>query len=76
MIVEFIDDHKEEFGVEPICRVLREHGLADRSEHLQGGQDCPPPVRAQRDAVVAERVPVVRGDPAIICGVCGAQFFH
>ena len=26
MIVEFIDEHKEEFGVEPICRVLTEHG--------------------------------------------------
>ena len=23
----FIDDHKDRFGVEPICRVLRGHGV-------------------------------------------------
>ncbi len=26
MIVAFINDHRERFGVEPICRVLTEHG--------------------------------------------------
>ena len=26
MIVAFINDHKDRFGVEPICRVLSEHG--------------------------------------------------
>lgn len=25
--VAFVDDHKERFGVEPICRVLSEHGV-------------------------------------------------
>ena len=25
-VVKFIDDHKGRFGVEPICRVLSEHG--------------------------------------------------
>ncbi|MEU4483138.1 hypothetical protein AB0F68_34560 [Micromonospora sp. NPDC023966] len=24
--MRFIDEHKQVFGVEPICRVLREHG--------------------------------------------------
>lgn len=27
MIVDYIDDHKDTFGVDPICRVLSEHGL-------------------------------------------------
>ncbi len=27
MIVDYIDDHKTKFGVDPICRVLTEHGL-------------------------------------------------
>lgn len=27
MIVAYIDDHREEFGVEPICSVLTEHGM-------------------------------------------------
>jgi putative transposase len=26
VIVAFINDHKKQFGVEPICRVLTEHG--------------------------------------------------
>ncbi len=26
MLVRGIDDHRERFGVEPICRVLSEHG--------------------------------------------------
>ncbi len=25
MLVDYIDDHKQVFGVEPICRVLSEH---------------------------------------------------
>jgi transposase InsO family protein len=25
--VAFIDDHRDRFGVEPICRVLSEHGI-------------------------------------------------
>lgn len=27
MVVQFIDDHRDRFGVEPICAVLREHGV-------------------------------------------------
>lgn len=27
MIVSYIDDHREKFGVEPICAVLTEHGI-------------------------------------------------
>lgn len=27
MVVQFIDDHRDRFGVEPICRVLSEHGV-------------------------------------------------
>lgn len=27
MIVDYIDDHKDRFGVDPICRVLTEHGM-------------------------------------------------
>lgn len=26
MIVDYIDTHKQEYGVEPICRVLSAHG--------------------------------------------------
>jgi hypothetical protein len=27
VIVSYIDDHRKEFGVEPICAVLSEHGI-------------------------------------------------
>ena len=27
MIVDYIDAHRNSFGVEPICRVLTEHGM-------------------------------------------------
>ena len=27
MIVDYIDAHRDRFGVEPICTVLTEHGL-------------------------------------------------
>lgn len=27
MIVEYIDAHRDRFGVDPICRVLCEHGM-------------------------------------------------
>jgi len=26
-LIDFITDHKDEFGVEPICRVLNKHGI-------------------------------------------------
>ena len=29
-MIAFIDAHRDRFGVEPICRVLTEHGVQDR----------------------------------------------
>ncbi len=28
MIVDYIDAHRERFGVDPICAVLTEHGIS------------------------------------------------
>ncbi|ETZ99183.1 hypothetical protein I546_6715 [Mycobacterium kansasii 732] len=36
LICEFIDDHKDRFGVVPICRALDTQGAADRPAHLLG----------------------------------------
>ena len=33
-LVRFIDEHQDRFGVQPICRVLAEHGCGDRPEHV------------------------------------------
>jgi putative transposase len=76
VIVEFIDDHKEEFGVEPICRVLREHGLQIAPSTYRAARTRQPSPRAQRDAVVADRIRIVHGDRAIGRGVYGVRKVH
>jgi hypothetical protein len=76
VIVEFIDEHKEQFGVEPICRVLREHGLAIAPSSYRAARTRPPSARAQRDAVVLDRIRIVHGDRAIGRGVYGVRKVH
>lgn len=46
----FIDAHRDRFGVEPICEVLREHdvGIAPNTYHV--AKNRPPSARAVRDA--------------------------
>jgi putative transposase len=36
--VTFTGEHKDVFGVEPVCRVLAQYGLPDRTKHLLRGQ--------------------------------------
>ena len=76
MIVAFIDDHKEEFGVEPICRVLREHGLPIAPSTYRAARTRPPSARTQRDAVVLERIRTVHSDRKIGRGVYGVRKVH
>ena len=59
VIVGFIDEHRDEFGVEPICKVL-----ADRSEHV---------LRRQVAAAPSARARARRGDDAGADGVVGRQ---
>ncbi|SDN47319.1 HTH-like domain-containing protein, partial [Geodermatophilus siccatus] len=76
MIVEFIDEHKEELGVEPICRVLREHGLPIAPSTYRAARTRPLSARTQRDAVVLDRIRVVHGDRAIGRGLYGVRKVH
>jgi putative transposase len=46
VIVRFIDEHRDEFGVEPICRTLR---VAPSTYYAAKGR--PPSARAVRDVV-------------------------
>ncbi len=49
-MIAFIDDHRERYGVEPICRVLP---IAPSTYHAHAAQRTDParlPARAQRDA--------------------------
>jgi len=47
--VAFIDEHRDRFGVEPICDVLREHGVGIAPNTYWVARNRPPSKRALRD---------------------------
>ncbi len=49
-MIAFIDDHRARFGVEPICRVLTEHGCKIAPNTYWTAKKRPPSRRAVRDA--------------------------
>jgi putative transposase len=48
-VIAFIDVHRERFGVEPICRVLTEHGCKIAPNTYWVARKRPPSKRARRD---------------------------
>jgi len=48
--VRFVDEHKSVFGVEPICRVLTQHGAPIAPSTYYAAVSRPPSARAVRDA--------------------------
>jgi putative transposase len=48
--VRFIDEHKDVFGVEPICRVLTQHGAPVAPSTYYAAKSRPASARAVRDA--------------------------
>ena len=52
MIVDYIDAHRDRFGVEPICRVLCAHGCQVAPSTYYAAKTRPPSPRARRDAVM------------------------
>jgi putative transposase len=48
--VTFIDEHRDVFGVEPICRVLSDHGCKIAPSTYYAAKARPPSARAVRDA--------------------------
>ena len=55
-IVAFIDEHRERFGVEPICRVLSEHGCKIAPNTYWVAKKRGPSQRAVRDAELMPEV--------------------
>ncbi len=51
MIVAFIDEHRDEFGVEPICKVLQ---VAPSTYRAAKRREVAPSARALRDAVMMQ----------------------
>ena len=52
VIVEYVDAHRDEFGVEPICRVLSEHGRQIAASTNYARNRRTQSARAMRDAVI------------------------
>jgi putative transposase len=48
-VIAFIDEHRDRFGVEPICRVLTEHGCKIAPNTYWTAKKRGPSKRAQRD---------------------------
>lgn len=73
MIVEFIDGHKEQFGVEPICTVLTDAEVQVGPSTYYAARARPPSARAVRDAATTE---VIRAVHAANYGVYGVRKVH
>ena len=52
VLVDYIDGHREDFGVEPICRVLSAHGCKIAPSTYYAAKSRPLSARARRDAVL------------------------
>jgi putative transposase len=73
VVIAFIDQHRDRFGVEPICRVLAEHDCGIAPSTYYASKARPLSARAQRDAVVLEHVRRVHTSPRIGRRLYGAR---
>jgi len=71
--VAFINDHKARFGVEPICRVLSEHGCPIAPSTYYAHRARPASARSVRDAEVLVEITRVHLDPKIGRGLYGVR---
>jgi hypothetical protein len=68
--VRFISEHKSRFGVEPICRVLTDHGVPIAPSTYYDAIRRPPGARAVRDGQLKAHIARVHADNY---GVYGAR---
>ena len=55
-MVAYIDEHRGQFGVQPICRVLAGQGVAIASSTYYAAKRRPPSARACRDAALLAQI--------------------
>ncbi len=68
MTVAFIDEHRDEFGVEPICRVLQ---MAPSTYYAAKRRVLAPSARVLRDAVMMQVLMVLWvSNRKVYGGVC------
>ena len=67
-MIAFIDAHRERFGVEPICRVLTEHGCKIAPNTYWVARRRPPSKRASRDAELVVEIRRVYDENLFVYG--------
>lgn len=73
MVVQFIDDYRDRFGVESICRVLTEHGVPIAPSGYYAFKTRPVSARAERDAELVIEIERVFWDRHLGRGISGAR---
>jgi putative transposase len=73
VVVTFIDDHKDRFGVEPICRVLTAHGVKIAPSTYYAHKTRPPSARSISDEQLTDRIVEIFYDPKRGRGLYGAR---
>jgi putative transposase len=73
VIVDYIEAHRDRFGVEPICRVLSEHGITIAPSSYYAARARPPSPRAVRDEAVLAEIIRLHIDPDRGRGLYGAR---
>jgi putative transposase len=76
VVVAFVDDHRDRFGVEPICRVLCAHGVKIAPNSYYAHKKRKRSARSVRDAVVLAEIVRVHADPRIGRGLYGIRKVH
>ena len=72
-MIAFIDTHRDRFGVEPICTVLRRHGCGIAPQTYYAARTRPASARSVRDEELKTRIQEVFWDRSRGRGVAGAR---
>jgi len=73
VVVGFIDAHRDRFGVEPICRVLTEHGCKIAPSTYYAARTRSASARSVSDAELLAEIVRVHGDKKIGRGLYGVR---
>jgi putative transposase len=76
VVIAFVDDHRDRFGVEPICRVLTEHGVKIAPNSYYAHKKRARSARSVRDEAVLAEIVRVHTDPQIGRGLYGIRKVH
>ena len=69
MLVDYIDQHRERFGVEPICTVLRDAGMQIAPSTYYAAKKRPLSARAVPDAKLVVETSQLRTRPTLVSTV-------